>query len=84
MGGLSPSNQCPANCRVCVEIVPCRNCVRVSRRFRLAHEIQAKGLGLKSYVLIIGQSFVAKGRLGEAVNMNYSGLSVVPAPVILT
>jgi hypothetical protein len=22
LGGLSPSNQCPANCRVCVEIAP--------------------------------------------------------------
>ena len=24
LGDLSPSNQCPANCRVCVEIAPLR------------------------------------------------------------
>lgn len=29
LGGLSPSNQRLANCRVCVEIVPCGNRVRV-------------------------------------------------------
>lgn len=57
------------------------NCVRVSRRFRLAHEIQAKGLGLKILSANNWTVLCCEGKAGQAVNMNYSGLSV-PAPVI--